>query len=240
MKVAKWILILTTAVVISGCKSYPYDLAAFKMPGKVEVTAKNYLIQPPDAIQIISPTIPELNQQQQTVRPDGKISFPNIGEFDVAGKTPLAVADTIREKVSKLYALAGDYPVDVRIAVFNSAVYYVLGEVQRPGPKPYTGRDTVLRAIADAYPTVLAWKSRILIIRPSADPLYTAPKIFELKWKQIAAQGDTSMNVLLQEGDVIYVPPTILASVAMKIEEFVRPIGRAFSTAYIVDGQGYR
>jgi hypothetical protein len=39
------------------------------------------------------------------------------------------------------------------------------------------------------------------------------------------------------------VPPTILASVALVIEEFARPIGRAFSTLYIVNrgafGGGY-
>jgi hypothetical protein len=79
----------------------------------------------------------------------------------------------------------------------------------------------------------MAWKQRIQIIRPSSDP-NIRPKIFELNYDKLVAHGDTSQNVLLQEGDVIYVPPTILAGIAQVIEEFARPIGRAFSTVNIV------
>jgi hypothetical protein len=48
------------------------------------------------------------------------------------------------------------------------------------------------------------------------------------------AHGDTTKDVLLQDGDIIYVPPTVLAAVAMKIEEVIRPIARAFSGYYIM------
>jgi hypothetical protein len=48
------------------------------------------------------------------------------------------------------------------------------------------------------------------------------------------AHGDTTKNVLLEEGDVIYVPPTVLGWMALKIEEFIRPIARAFSGVYTV------
>lgn len=41
--------------------------------------------------------------------------------------------------------------------------------------------------------------------------------------------SDTNKNVLLQEGDIIYVPPTILDWMALKVEEVIRPIARAFS-----------
>lgn len=46
--------------------------------------------------------------------------------------------------------------------------------------------------------------------------------------------GDISKDVLLQEGDTIYVPPTVLAAIALKIEEVIRPIARAFSGVCIV------
>ena len=55
-----------------------------------------------------------------------------------------------------------------------------------------------------------------------------------MNFDRMIAHGDTSKNVLLQEGDIIYVPPTIFAAVAQVIEEFARPIGRAFSTVTIV------
>jgi polysaccharide export outer membrane protein len=133
----------------------------------------------------------------------------------------------------KLYTLVGDEPIDIRIVAYRSQFYYIIGEVTYPGPKYYTGRDTVLSALAAANPTVLAWKEHIQVIRPSEDKK-TKPKIFEVNFNKMFQRGDASKNVLLQQGDIIYVPPTILAAIAMKIEEFVRPIARVFSTAYIV------
>ncbi len=236
MKTTLCAVLLAIAMACSGCfSSNPADIAAFQKPEPILVTSENYQIQPPDEIMILSTNIPEIHLQQQTVRPDGKISFATLGEFDVAGKTPAQAADMIRTSASELYKLAGAYPIDVRVAVFKSKVYYVLGEVVRPGPKVCTGRDTTLTAIAEAYPTVLAWGDRIQVIRPSTDPAQK-PKIYEIKWDRMAAHGDTSKDVMLQEGDIIFVPPTVLAAIAMKVEEFVRPIGRALSTTYLVEG----
>ena len=41
--------------------------------------------------------------------------------------------------------------------------------------------------------------------------------------------GDLSKNVLLQEGDIVYVPPTILATISKVIAEFAQPIGQALA-----------
>ena len=98
----------------------------------------------------------------------------------------------------------------------------------------YSGRETVLTAIADAQPDVTAWLDRIQVIRPSADASIK-PKIFEVNFDRMSAHGNATQNVLLQEGDVIYVPPTVLAAIALKLEEFLRPVARAFSGAYMVD-----
>jgi hypothetical protein len=54
----------------------------------------------------------------------------------------------------------------------------------------------------------------------------------------MAAHGDASKNILLQEGDIIYVPPTVLAAIAMKVEEVIRPIARAFAGVNIVQTGG--
>lgn len=231
------VVILSVLVIsMTGCfSSDPRDIKAFMMPQKVDVTAKNYILQPADQIQVFCSKVPEIHEQTQQIRPDGKISFEAVGEIDAAGKTPTQVAEALRTKILELYKLTGDHPIDVRIVVFQSKAFYVLGQVTTPGPQPYTGRDTVLRALAVAGPTVLAWQDRIQIIRPSSDK-NTRPKIFEVNFDRMSAHGDTSKNVLLEEGDIIFVPPTILAAMAMKIEEIVRPIGRAFAGIYITQG----
>jgi polysaccharide export outer membrane protein len=237
-----WIIAVTFlsvfALGLAGCfSSNPKDIEAFLRPEKVDTTAENYVLQPPDQILVLCSEVPEIDRQSQLIRPDGKISFEDLGEIEAAGRTPAQLANIIRGKALELYKLEGDKPIDVRIVAYQSKKYYVLGQVARPGPQVYSGRDTAFSALALTQPTTLAWLERIQVIRPSNDK-NVKPKIFEINYDRMQAHGDTSKDVLLQEGDVIYVPPTILAAVAMKIEEFIRPLGRALSGAYMVETAG--
>jgi len=219
---------------LAGCfSSNPADIQAFLKPHEVYVTAESYVLQPPDEIEIHCSKVPEIHLQRQQIRPDGRVSFEGLGEIEAAGKTPEQLTNDLEGKVAALYTLAGDKPIDVRIIVYRSKVYYVLGQVYLPGPKVYTGRDTVLHAIAEARLNPMAWEQRIQVVRPSSDK-NVKPKIFEVNFYRMAKHGNTSKNVLLQEGDIVYVPPTILSSIGMVVEELVRPIGRAFSTVYIM------
>jgi polysaccharide export outer membrane protein len=229
------LLLLITS--ITGCfSSNPDDIRAFVMPHKVDVTTDNYIMQPPDEIEVHCADVPELDLQTQQIRPDGKISFEKFGEIDAAGKTPAQVANILRGKALELYQLEGNNPIDVRVVAFRSKRYYVFGQVNAPGAQIYSGRDTVMGAMALAGgPTGLAWIERIQVIRPSHDENVKA-KIFEINFDRMSAHGEAGGDVLLQEGDVIYVPPTILAAAAMKIEEFIRPVARAFSGYYLTGG----
>jgi len=234
------VVLLTFLVGLAGCfSSYPKDIEAFIKPHEVEVTAERYVLQPPDEIEVHCSKVPEIHLQRQRIRPDGKVGFETLGEFEAAGKTPEELAKDVQQKVVELYTLVADKPIEVRLIAYQSKFYYVLGQVYSPGPKVYTGRDTVLYALAAARPNPMAWLKRVQVIRPSRDKS-VRPKIFEVNFDRMAAHGDASKNVLLQEGDVIYVPPTVLASMAMKIEEFIRPIARAFAGVYIVEGGGQR
>jgi hypothetical protein len=87
-----------------------------------------------------------------------------------------------------------------------------------------------LSAISKAVPNVRAWEEVIQVIRPSL-ALDEEPKIFELNFKKMIEYGDMSGLVLLQEGDVIYVPPTILGSIGLVIEEIVGPLFQSATAA---------
>jgi len=220
---------------LTGCfSSNPKDIEAFLRPRDVNVVSETYVLQPPDGIVIHCTNVPEIHLQRQRIRPDGKVSFEALGEIEVAGKTPKEIAEVLKKKVTELYTLPGDNPIDVRVFAYLSKVYYVLGQVSRPGLKDYTGRDTVFSALAEAHPTPLAWEEHIQVIRPSENKS-VKPKIFEVNFDRMSARGDTSKDVLLQEGDIIYVPPTILAAVSMVLEELIRPVARAFSGAYMLE-----
>lgn len=232
-----WMILSLLTVSLTGCfSSNPKDIKAFLMPNKVDVSARNYTLHPPDEIEIHCAAVPEIDLQRQQIRPDGKVSFEAVGEIYTAGKTPAQVANELRGKILELYQVEGDNPIDVRVVAFRSKRIYVLGQVANPGAQIYSGRDTVLGALALAgSPTVLAWVERIQVIRPSGTK-NVKPKIFEFNFDRAAAHGDATKDVLLQEGDIIYVPPTVLAAAGMKIEEFIRPIARAFSGYYIMGG----
>jgi len=223
---------------LTGCfSSHPQDIEAFLRPDKVDVTAESYVLQPPDEIEIHCSRVPEIDKERQRIRPDGKISFETLGEIEAAGRTTEQVANILRGKVLELYKLEGEKPIDVRIVAYQSKVYYVLGQVSRPGPEVYTGRDTVLTALAIAVLNPMAWQERIQVIRPSRDKT-VKPKIFEVNYDRMVAHGDTSKDVLLQEGDIVFVPPTVLGALGLKVEEVLWPIARAFSGAYMIETRG--
>ncbi|OHB67108.1 MAG: hypothetical protein A2Y76_15650 [Planctomycetes bacterium RBG_13_60_9] len=218
----------------AGCfNSNPEDIQAWIKPYEVNVTAENYILQPPDEIEVHCAEVPEVHLQRQRIRPDGKVSFEKIGEIEVAGKTPGQVAELIKEKIGQLYTVPGDHPVDVRIAAYASKVFYVLGQVLRPGPMTYTGRDSVLTALAVTQPNPMAWEQRVQVVRPAATEDVQA-RIFEVNYEDILLRGDTTKDVLLQEGDIVYVPPTVLAAIGMVLEELITPVARAFYGWYLV------
>jgi polysaccharide export outer membrane protein len=225
-----FVVFLTGLAIVSltGCfKADEENLKAFTYPTDAKVTMDSYEILPPDQVTVICSSVPELQGhttsvgQTQTIRPDGVISFERVGEILVAGKTPRQVAELIAERVSSMYKLAGDNPIEVRVNN-QSHFYYMVGMIQYPGAKFFSGRETTLSALTKAVPTNYAWKDQIQVIRPTKP---TEPsKVFRLDYRELVEQGDMHKNVLLQEGDIIYVPPTILASIGLTISEIVSPI----------------
>lgn len=236
MRCVKILLCIVLTVVLAGCfASKPEDIQAFSKPNAVAVTALNYVLQPPDEIEIHCTKIPEIHMQKQIIRPDGKISFESLGQIDVAGKTIGEATEAIKQKAMGLYNLTSAEPIDIQLLAYQSKVYYVLGQVAFPGPKQYTGRDSVIYAISFARPNALAWLDQVQVIKPSKDADGKA-KIFKADYKKMREIGDMQTNVLVEEGDIIYVPPTVIGAVALVLEEFLTPIGRAFSTVNIIQG----
>jgi polysaccharide export outer membrane protein len=234
-------LFIAVILMGTGCfSSKPEDIKAFKMPEDVSVSADNYILQPPDEVEMRCLDVPELHLQSQRIRPDGMISFENVGEIKAAGKTPAQLAADIRSKLEgSLYDLTGDNPIDVRIVHYESKSYYVMGMVYSPGAKDYTGRETVLDAIAEAGLTQRSWKEKCQVIRPSSNP-DVPPSIFEINLDRMMAHGDTTKNVILEEGDIVFVPPTILGAAGLIVEELFSPAATAARSVSIVTRQPTR
>jgi polysaccharide export outer membrane protein len=180
-----------------------------------------YEVQPPDVIKVIAPQIKELDGQEVSVLPDGKVDFNLVGELHVAGRTPEQIAADLRRLASRYYS-ANNLDISVQITEFKSKMIYVFGQVEDPGPKPYTGRDTVLQVLADARLNTIAWPERIIIVRPHDDP--TVKQKVTVDVRQMYETGQTSQNFMLENGDVVYVPPTPLAQFNITFNRLLFPV----------------
>jgi protein involved in polysaccharide export with SLBB domain len=191
----------------------------FKHAGWHNVTTRPYRIDPPDQIRIRSPKIPELDGQTLEVRADGTAAFPLIGTLQFAGLTPMEAHALITTAASKYYVA-----VDLQIEILpQSKFIYVFGfGADRRGKLPYTGRTTVINAIADSGFNNQGWPQQVWISRPSRDGQDKATVVVD--FKTMSETGDLSQNYLLEEGDIVYVPMSPLASWNEKMTRVLSPI----------------
>lgn len=203
---------------LAGCSPSDQEINAFIHAWEASVSSPEYRVQPPDGLEVRSPTAPELDGQSQIIRSDGKITLNLVGDVKVAGLTPAEVARKVESLLRTYYV---DPQVNVRVSGSNSQRYYVFGEVSSVGAFPYTGRDTLLNVLAFSQPTFAAWKNQVKVIRPSHEK--GGRRIMTVDTDRIIKEGKLEQNILLEAGDIVYVPPTPLAWVAMRVREVIWP-----------------
>jgi polysaccharide export outer membrane protein len=165
--------------------------------------------------------VKELDKTKTRVRSDGKISLNLVGEVYVAGLSPSEIAEDLTQRLSKFYTKDSLY-VSVEVTDFQSKKYYVFGQVDHVGIKPYTGRDTVIKVIAEAALNDDAWPQKVVLIRPNDDPNVRQKITIDLK--QMYKEGKADQNFLLEEGDLVYVPPSPLAEFRIQFTKLMSPI----------------
>ncbi len=211
--------LLGATIGIAGCAPSNQEINAFIHDHEASVSGTEYIVQPPDVIEISAAQAPEIDGEVQEIGHDGKITLRLLGQVKVAGMTPVGIARKLESLLGKYYT---NPAVNVRLAKKLSKRVYVFGQVNAPGSYKYTGRDTVLSLLAKAAPTFLAWKSEIKVIHPSHEG--EKRHVLKINADQMMQQGDLALNVLLEEGDIIYVPPTPLAWVGLRLQEVLFPL----------------
>ena len=164
----------------------------------------------------------------QTIQQDGTIELGSYGRLLVAGLSAQEIQGRVGELVTT-YEIAkretriglasysgalsnepADYGVTVRLVNQDSALFYVMGEVNAPGSYPLVGHETVLDAlIAAGGLSDRANDHKIILTRPQygGQPRVILPVCYQ----QVLQLGDVSTNYQLQPGDRIYVPSMTLA-----------------------------
>ncbi len=152
-----------------------------------------------------------------TVRPDGRISVDLIGDVDAAGRTTEEIANEIEERIAQ-YRQGPLATVSVKAA--NSASVGVLGEVLRPGRYAIAQETRLAEAIALAGgETQLAAASRVRLMRREGGQTVA----YEADLDEIQA-GDGSTNVVLVDGDLVFVPPATPVAVGYTIRRAMYPV----------------
>jgi len=207
------------ALGLTGCQQTYTDYTSFINEPRPVVTATEYRIAPPDTVQIYSKRVREIHRHTEAISPDGKLTMPLLGRIYVAGKTTEEVEAEISVLAQEFYE---DADVSVRVVNYASKKIFVFGEVARPGPYAYNGANTILETMAKAQPTRLADPAKIQVLRPNADGEMIRKMTVDLN--KMVRQGDTLLDAVMEEGDIIYVPPTPLASVALGFQQLLLPI----------------
>lgn len=159
----------------------------------------SYQIGPSDVLRIFIWKEIELTQDL-TVMPDGRITFPLIGEIEAEGKNVSDLKRTISEKL-KRYVTAPEVTVIVRES--NSRPIYLIGRVTRPGPYALGANTTVLQALSMAG-GFAEWadEKNIKIIRRDQGKEVQ----LHFNYRDFIGGRNPDQNVLLKPHDTIVVP----------------------------------
>jgi protein involved in polysaccharide export with SLBB domain len=153
--------------------------------------------------------------QTLTIRPDGRMTLPRLGEVLVAGMTPAQLDDLITEKYSEIIR---EPDVTVIVQQFGEEVVYVLGEVNEPGGYPLNTYGTsVLGAIAlaDGFKNTAKLSSVILIkLDDQGVPVPTRLNLTR------AVGGSREDDPFLDGNEIIYVPSTFISQLNLFLEQF--------------------
>jgi len=164
-----------------------------------ESGATHYMIGPNDVLNIYVWKEAELTQDV-FVMPDGRITFPLIGEVMAQGRTVSELKEAITE-ILKDYVTAPEVTVIVKKIL--SRRIYMIGKVNNLGPLSLEPDMTVLQALSTAG-GFARWADtkNILIIRREGEKKIQ----LHFNYKEFISGKNIEQNIILRPNDTIVVP----------------------------------
>ncbi len=192
---------IIAAGMLAGCQTQffsPNDVLTG--PAAMNSTTTNELmnLREGDVLKISFPGSPSLDTTQ-TIRRDGKITMPLVGDVDAAGMTPSA----LEKKLVDLFApQVSSKQVTVEV-VSSSLTVYVTGMVLRPGKILSDHPISALEAVMEAggFDYTKANTKNVVVIRREGNVM----KNYKLNLKAVL-QGQENAPFLLKPDDIVYVP----------------------------------
>ncbi len=210
----KYICLILGLAFAAGCASAPSQSTQVT-PNKLltqDVTSalrqvrssQSYVLQPGDLLDIQVYMEDDMNRVLR-LSGSGTLTFPLVGNVKLAGLT-------LEQAEQRLAARLKEYirqpQVSMLVKEYGNKTVYVLGQVSRPAAiqippeKPLT----VLEAITSVGGfTDIANTSKVRVLRVEDGK----QKSIDVDVSQITKQGNKNMDIVLQPGDVIFVPQSM-------------------------------
>ena len=167
-------------------------------------THAGFLLGPEDVLEITVWKNQDLSRIT-SIRPDGFISMPIIGDIKAAGLTADALAQRIAERLKEYIHIPS---VSVSVKELNSYAVFVMGEVAKPGKYQLKSYITVLQAISMAGGfTPFASKNKLQVVRMAENSDHKRQEIrIPLRYDDLVTGRGYPGNITLASGDIVVVP----------------------------------
>ena len=202
--------IIKTAFIIP----FLFQVFLYLLPDISVAQSKAYRIGPRD---ILTLTIYAGGEEQQevdlTVSARGMINAPFIGPVKAEGLTIPQLEDLITEPLTRDYFVNPE--VNIRIKEYHSLHYYISGAVKSPGMYEMSSKASLMELIAKAGGVFAERGNVAYILRASTEQIAGGQEIenllshkepMKVDLKDLLDKGDMSYNLILQSGDVVYIP----------------------------------
>lgn len=175
----------------------------------------DYTIGPQDVLAVVVFDQPDLSGKY-AVELDGSFTFPFVGRVKAGGLTLRAFEADLKARLAD--GFFKNPQVAVSVESYLSQRIFVAGEFKTPGTFPLTGGLTLLDAVAKAGFTTPDAGDEVVVIRGGKGAGPAVPRtgssgaasaggnvVVSVSLTTLQSIGNTPQNVLLQDGDTVYV-----------------------------------
>lgn len=194
---AKWVYRLLLPFLLAACSNQqPIQTQVTALPDPV---AQPYKIGPDDQLEVFVWKQPQLSGKVG-VAADGTVTIPLAGQMQAAGFT----AEQLQNRIAKkLTTFVDDPTVTVRVDDARSQIFYVMGEVPKPGLYRLRPDEVLSQGLAEAGgPGEFADKSRIRVRRR----IDGNSEEITINYKDVESGKNVAADIPLVAGDTITVP----------------------------------
>lgn len=167
-------------------------------------SSQSYVLQPGDLVEIQVYMEDDMNRVLR-LSGNGNVTFPLVGNVKLSG---LTLEQAEERLASRLTSYIKNPQVSMLVKEYGNKTVYVLGQVSKPAAiqLPPEKALTVLEAVTSVGGfTDIANTSKVRVLRMENGK----QKTIDVDVTQITKQGNKSMDIPLQPGDVVFVPQSM-------------------------------